>query len=1071
MAQVFLRMVDRSHGHSVMERGIVVRRRFLQLPVVLVLCLASIPSVNAGAAGPQPRSGKPPTVVLAVTAPSSTSAGTPFSFAVTALALDNSVESGFGGVVAFKSSDPHAALPAPYTFTASNRGSHRFVATLKTAALQTVQAYVKVNQNTPTPQVPGSGYSAVILVHPGPAAVASLIAPGATITGRSIPLAATLRDAFGNVDTEYTGTVRFASNDTGAKLPAGYTFLPTDNGTHYFTASFSLAGTQHINMVETALHRIVASVTIAVGAAGPVGTYTVTSTEDSASCPNGSSGPGYTLRCAITDVNAAPANIQKQIVFAISASGVAQEPHCKAGVCTISPHSALPAVAASYVTLDGYLQAGAHPNTAATGSNAAIAIRLDGASAGSADGLRLTGTGDVIRGLAITGFSGAGINIDTTAAAHRDASAPTKPAVADATTVTGVFAGIAPDGVTPAPNANGIRIARPAGLAAIGGSDPGSRNVLSGNSQNGLVEDACPFCAARGYNRIQGNLLGTNAAGTKAVPNGNAGFSGVAPFDLVGGVAAGAGNLLSGNGAVGARVGTLNTVQGNRIGTSAAGTANVPNGGTAVGVYSGLELLGSDFVGSATPGTGNVISGNNGNGISIEGPENVIQGNLIGTATDGATPLPNGATGIAPAGILSNSGFNRIGGAAGGTGNVISATIGSQHGNSGAGIVSRGADLIQGNIVGMDRSGARALPNAGFGIHDLNGYDVIGGAIPGAGNLISGNGDTALRIDGGYAQIQANRIGTNAAGTARIASSGSGILLAGPQNLVGGPGAIAPNVLGSLAGDGVTVLSPRNTIWGNSIGVSGALSLPNGGAGVSFSNAGPENAVAGNSIGNNTSGGIVVVHTAGAVGITGNTVATNGADGILISAGGPAYVANNVVTHNKGNGLYFAEAGPGNTVASNTITGNGGSGVLVGAASSDTKTRVLISANSLWANAALGIDLAPAGSVNCALPAPGPNGYQNCPVISGATKSVVRGTACGGCTVEVYLAAADAGDKGYGEGKTLLGSTRADSNGNWRIDAPFATPAQPGGLVTATAIDARFTETSEFAANVQITSS
>src|SRR5204863_8062625 len=82
---------------------------------------------------------------------------------------------------------------------------------------------------------------------------------------------------------------------------------------------------------------------------------------------------------------------------------------------------------------------------------------------------------------------------------------------------------------------------------------------------------------------------------------------------------------------------------GNYIGTDATGTKAVPNAADGV-------LLGGNsgaVIGGSVAGTGNVISGNNGNGIAVSnGGSYLIQGNRIGTQADGKKPLPNQAFGV-----------------------------------------------------------------------------------------------------------------------------------------------------------------------------------------------------------------------------------------------------------------------------------------------------------------------------------------------------------------------------------------------------------------------------------------
>jgi hypothetical protein len=155
----------------------------------------------------------------------------------------------------------------------------------------------------------------------------------------------------------------------------------------------------------------------------------------------------------------------------------------------------------------------------------------------------------------------------------------------------------------------------------------------------------------------------------------------------------------------------------------------------------------------------------------------------------------------------------------------------------------------------------------------------------------------------------------------------------------------------------------------------------------------------------------------------------------------------------------------------NTIAFNGGAGVLIGGSAADTTTHSAVEGNSIFANAGLGIDLAPKGVINCATAPPGPNDYTACPVITSAKVGAVAGTACANCRVEVFAAASDAGDLGHGEGKTLLGATTAGAGGAWSL-ALTAGQVTSGQQVTATATTpAAFSaasETSEFAANAAV---
>jgi hypothetical protein len=207
----------------------------------------------------------------------------------------------------------------------------------------------------------------------------------------------------------------------------------------------------------------------------------------------------------------------------------------------------------------------------------------------------------------------------------------------------------------------------------IGGTTVGARNLVSGNQGNGVTIDLFS------YSVVEGNYIGTDATGTKAL--GNA-ADGVEITDgsfnnTMGGTVAGAGNLISGNRQNGiliaedpsGRGAGPNLVQGNLIGTNSTGNAALGNGAN------GVELRGQgdverNVIGGATSGAGNVISGNKANGIFLSGADsNIIQGNLIGTDISGTKPLGNGANGVAIQTPFANA--NTIGGTAAGAGNTI----------------------------------------------------------------------------------------------------------------------------------------------------------------------------------------------------------------------------------------------------------------------------------------------------------------------------------------------------------------------------------------------------------------
>ena len=329
----------------------------------------------------------------------------------------------------------------------------------------------------------------------------------------------------------------------------------------------------------------------------PAATFTVTNTDDS--------GPG-SLRQAILDANGTPGF--DTIAFAIPG----------AGVHTITPAAVLPALSEAAL-LDGYSQPGASENTDPVATNAVILIELDGSAIGGV-GLSVSPNGGAtIQGLAINRWGtpvhsfGGGGNV-----------------------FRGNFVGTDPTGAFAQPNNGGVNMGAPG--ERVGGTAPGDRNLISGNA-------ACCLNTAIGLGSnglIQGNLVGTDATGTRAIPNGIGILASSAPL-TIGGTASGAGNVISGNG-IGiflSQSNTNNVVQGNRIGTTADGSGPLGNG-------DGIQMnLGGDTttIGGFDPGEANLIAYNANAGVYVTGnggSKNAIRGNSIhdngGLGIDLGTP-------------------------------------------------------------------------------------------------------------------------------------------------------------------------------------------------------------------------------------------------------------------------------------------------------------------------------------------------------------------------------------------------------------------------------------------------
>ncbi len=172
----------------------------------------------------------------------------------------------------------------------------------------------------------------------------------------------------------------------------------------------------------------------------------------------------------------------------------------------------------------------------------------------------------------------------------------------------------------------------------------------------------------------------------------------------------GEGNVISGNGRHGIRIrgsGTMSdTIIGNCISTDVSGMVAISNAEIGVRIDDGAQY---NLIGGDTPGERNVIGGNGGPGVSIEGSgtdANTVIGNCIGTDASGTADLGNSYDGVL---IDNDAQNNTIGGSAPGEGNV------SAH-NGGVGVLVDGS-ATTGNTISRNSITA----NGGLGINNLNG--------------------------------------------------------------------------------------------------------------------------------------------------------------------------------------------------------------------------------------------------------------------------------------------------------------------------------------------------------------
>ncbi|HTY41409.1 MAG TPA: S-layer homology domain-containing protein [Thermoanaerobaculia bacterium] len=251
------------------------------------------------------------------------------------------------------------------------------------------------------------------------------------------------------------------------------------------------------------------------------------------------------------------------------------------------------------------------------------------------------------------------------------------------------------------------------GLTILAGS-----SIVQGLILNGF--DNALTLSDSGGDLVQGNFIGTDAAGAAAVGS----FSGITitaggTIDRIGDSNPAARNLISGN-IAGIQVSGSGSAKilGNLIGTDAGGSFAV---GNVVGIY--LSGSANNQVGGVNAGEPNVVSGNAGEGIDVEGSSNdVIQGNLIGTDATGEFAVANGDSGIRVQGVSEDFTI---------ASNVVSGNIGPgielNYGSLGT-IVQ---DQVVSNLIGADFHGTSPIPNgvAGIRIDAGDWLRIFGNAI------------------------------------------------------------------------------------------------------------------------------------------------------------------------------------------------------------------------------------------------------------------------------------------------------------------------------------------------------
>ena len=506
------------------------------------------------------------------------------------------------------------------------------------------------------------------------------------------------------------------------------------------------------------------------------------------------------LRNAIEFANSNPnSGGPDMITFNIPAGA----PGCDAnGVCTITLIAPI-APASEPVFIDGLSQSGA----SAASWPPTLKIVLNGTSLSTAGhGIHLSGGNSTVRGMVIHGFDNgsndAGVFIDTNGGntvvsnflgtgatgtteienqwGVRIVGAANNTIGGSSATLRNLISGNDNGGISiEGTSATGNQVrgnfigTNAAGSAALGNDGPGieildaPNNIIGGADHDaGVCNNSCNLISGNGFiddgivvegdlasgQTIQGNFIGTNLAGTAAIPNEGSGITidEGSTGHLIGGlsdpgVCSKACNLVSGNDGDGIELDHSNasgcTIQGNFVGTTANGMAALANRDAGITIDSK-----NNQIGGSVAGRGNLISGNGRDGIDFFAADNnTVQGNLIGVAADGVSPLGNGDDGVELTGAN-----NLFGGPNSGEANIIAYNLrGIAH--YGLGGSGNSGNRYSRNIIHSNGGLGIDLVAGGFGItandagdgdtgqNDLQNFPVLNAAV---------TDGTSVRIEG-----------------------------------------------------------------------------------------------------------------------------------------------------------------------------------------------------------------------------------------------------------------------------------------------------------------------------------
>jgi hypothetical protein len=598
-------------------------------------------------------------------------------------------------------------------------------------------------------------------------------------------------------------------------------------------------------------------------------------------------------------------------------------------------------------------------------------------------------------------------------------------------------------------------------------------------------------------------------------------------------------NVISGNGQNGIEFAgsSANYIAMNYIGTDVTGTIDLGNSlnGILVTASSTNNLIGGEATGGnnptgspavfVVPPQGNLISGNNANGVLIDALStgNQLSGNFIGTAATGNTALGNTLDGVA----IVNADGNKLIGCTFQQSPFVFYNVISANGGNGVRVTDSGNVTIQANFIGMGADNITALGNTlnGALINGSSANMQFGGVIP-LGNVVAANKKNGIEIaDTASAGVYFNTF----CGLPAFIDTAVGNLLDGMLvTSTGGNNVIRTSVISGNLGNGIHVT-------GNASGVQivqvilgldtdGAAPLGNVLNGILIDGSAHDIVIGGNDpsiipeniISANGANGIAVVGEAHDIQIFHSYIGTdvfgvvafgNTQAGIFVGGnatgtaiGGTDSFRSNVISGNLGDGISLGDASHATIIIGNIIgadktgalpLGNAGSGVMavtsdnvIGGSSTgmgniiafnaqgvtiDTGIHNGIHENSIFSNTGAGIQLLNNGNQN--QPAPvltgslliAPEGIQIGVQFSGTLIALPNTT----YTIEFFATPVALAQ---GQGKTFLDSMPVTTNasGVATFVSPVINTEAAGNTFTATATNAENDNTSIFSTPIPL---